>query len=62
MIGPPGSFKMENTAYIAEQQGWKQIDTGELLRREVQKKSEVGKKIVKAFDANRYGKYNFLKK
>jgi adenylate kinase family enzyme len=53
---------MENTAYIAEQQGWKQIDTGELLRREVQKKSEVGKKIVKAFDANRYGKYNFLKK
>lgn len=45
MLGPPGAFKKENALYISEQFGWKCIDTGDLLRKEVMKKTETGKKI-----------------
>ena len=55
-MGPPGSFRQENAAYIADQFGWKCITTGELLRKEVQKKSETGKKVQEAFQAFQYGK------
>jgi len=44
-MGPPGTFRKENAQAISEHFGWKCIDTGELLRREVNKKSELGKKI-----------------
>jgi adenylate kinase len=39
---------------MSEHFGWKCIDTGELLRREVTKKSEVGKKIQDAFKGYRF--------
>ena len=55
-MGPPGSFRQENTLYLAEQFGWKCISTGDLLRKEVLKKSEVGKKIQDAFKNYQYGK------
>lgn len=57
MMGPPGTFRKENTQHIAEHFGWKVIDTGELLRREVNKKSETGKKISDAFKSYRFGKF-----
>ena len=44
-MGPPGSFRQENAAFIGDQFGWKTITTGDLLRKEVKKKSETGKKI-----------------
>lgn len=55
-MGPPGSFRKENALYISEQFGWKCIDTGDLLRKEVLKKSELGKKIQDAFKSYRFGK------
>jgi adenylate kinase family enzyme len=42
--------------YLADQFGWKCISTGDLLRKEVLKKSEVGKKIQDAFKNYQYGK------
>jgi adenylate kinase family enzyme len=56
-MGPPGSFRKENAQHISEHFGWKCIDTGELLRREVSKKSELGKKIQDAFKSYRFGKW-----
>lgn len=45
LMGPPGSFRQENASFIADQFGWKCITTGELLRKEVAKKTETGKKV-----------------
>ena len=50
-MGPPGSFRQENATFIADQFGWKCITTGELLRKEVQKKTETGKKVQEAFQS-----------
>ena len=58
LMGPPGSFRQENAAFIADQFGWKCITTGELLRKEVSKKTETGKKVQEAFSAFQYGKLN----
>lgn len=55
-MGPPGSFRHENTMYLADLFGWKSISTGDLLRKEVMKKSEVGKKIQDAFKNYHFGK------
>ena len=56
MMGPPGAFRQENSLYLAEQMGWKCITTGDLLRKEVMKKSELGKKIQDSFKNYQYGK------
>lgn len=55
-MGQPGTFRKENATHIADHFGWKCIDAGELLRREINKKSEVGKKIQDAFKSYRFGK------
>lgn len=54
IMGQPGTFRKENATHIADHFGWKCIDAGELLRREVNKKSEVGKKIQDAFRGYRF--------
>jgi len=56
-MGAPGTFRKENATFISEHFGWKCIDAGELLRKEVNKKTEVGKKIQDAFKGYRFGKY-----
>ena len=56
LMGPPGSFRQENATFIADQFGWKCITTGDLLRKEVAKKTETGKKVQEAFQAFQYGK------
>lgn len=58
-MGTPGTFRKENSQHISEHFGWKCIDSGELLRREVNKKSELGKKIQDAFKSYRFGKFIF---
>jgi adenylate kinase family enzyme len=57
LMGPPGSFRQENSNFIADQFGWKCISTGELLKNEVKKKSEIGKKVQESFQAFQYGMY-----
>lgn len=56
LMGPPGCFRQENALFLSEHFGWKCITTGDLLRKEVSKKSELGKKIQDCFKSYKYGK------
>ena len=56
LIGPPGSEKKEYCKKIREQFGVSVIETGSLLRKEVQKQTDNGIKIQQAFDDKKYGK------
>ena len=44
-MGPPGSFRAENAKALGEQFSWKEIHTGEILKHQVNAKTEVGKLI-----------------
>lgn len=55
-MGPPGSFRQENAIQVSEAFQWRCISVGDLMRREVTKKTEVGKKITEAFKEYRFGK------
>lgn len=59
-MGPPGSSRQENALFLAEHFGWKCITTGDLLRKEVAKKSTLGQQISDSFKQFSYGKYKFL--
>lgn len=48
-MGPPGSAKQENSMALAEYFQWKFISTGDLLRREVNNKTEKGARISECF-------------
>ena len=53
---PPGSFRLENANYLKEQFTWRVIHTGEILRAQSEKKTELGKAISESFKAYQYGK------
>ena len=55
-MGPPGCFRQENALFLSEHFGWKCITTGDLLRKEVQKKTQIGKRIQECFKEYHYGK------
>jgi adenylate kinase family enzyme len=44
-MGPPGANRHEISLGLAEYFSWRYISTGDLLRKEVEKKSEEGKRI-----------------
>ena len=56
-MGAPGTFKTECSKAIAEENGWQSIQTGSLLKEEVSKKTELGKKISEAQKAYHFGRY-----
>ena len=55
-MGPPGSFRMEYANYLKEQFTWKAIHTGELLKQQAEKKTDLGKKISDSLKSYQYGK------
>jgi len=55
LVGPPGSNRKENALALAEYFNWQSISVGDLLSKEVSKKSEYGKAIIEAKKYYRYG-------
>jgi len=46
VMGPPGANRHEITLGLAEYFSWRYISCGDLIRKEIEKKSEDGKRIV----------------
>lgn len=55
IMGPPGSGRKENALSLAEHFGWACISIGDLLKKEISKKSEYGKAITESLKHYRYG-------
>ena len=54
MIGPAGSSRRDHCKKLAATYGLNVIETGSLLKLEVQKKTDLCAKIQAAFDENSY--------
>jgi adenylate kinase len=55
-VGPPGSNRKENALALAEHFNWSCISVGDLLKKEVSKKSDIGKTIADSLKQYKYGK------
>lgn len=56
-MGPPGCNRQDNAIALAEYFKWEPISVGDLLRKEVAKKTKEGERIAKCFAAHKNGKY-----
>ena len=57
LVGPPGSNRKEIALSLGEYFNWQSISVGDLLKKEISKKSEYGKAIIESQKYYRYGKY-----
>ena len=54
LFGPPGAGKGTQAKYLVKQLKSFQISTGDMLRNEIQKNSEIGKRIVEDMSDGRF--------
>ena len=57
MVGPPGSARKETALALGEYFNWSAISVGDLLNKELSKKSDFGKEIAESYKNLSYGKY-----
>ena len=60
MVGPPGSARKETALALGEYFNWSAISVGDLLNKEVSKKSDLGKEISESYKNQTYGKYHLF--
>ena len=54
LFGPPGAGKGTQSKYLVNKLNAFQISTGDLLREEVNKNSEIGKKIINVMNDGKF--------
>ena len=54
LFGPPGAGKGTQAKYLVKKLNNFQISTGDMLREEIQKNSEIGKKIIKDMNDGKF--------
>ena len=54
LFGPPGAGKGTQAKYLVKKLSNYQISTGDMLREEIQKDTEIGKRIVNDMDDGRF--------
>mgnify|MGYP000951172336 CR=1 FL=1 len=63
LFGPPGAGKGTQAKYLVKKLNAFQVSTGDMLRDEIQKDSEIGKKIINDMNDGKFvaeGKYEEL--
>ena len=60
VMGPPGCRKKEKALTLAEEFNYVTVSVGDLLEREISKKSELGKKIKESKSKCLCGNYNLI--
>ena len=54
LFGPPGAGKGTQSKYLVEKLNCFQISTGDMLRNEIKKDSEIGKKIIHSMNDGKF--------
>ena len=62
LIGPPGAGKGTQAKYLVEKLKNFQVSTGDILREEIQKNSEIGKKILDDMSSGKFVHDNIVNK
>ena len=60
LFGPPGAGKGTQARYLVKKLGGFQISTGDMLRDEIKKDSEIGKKIISYINDGRFVNYEIV--
>ena len=54
LFGPPGAGKGTQAKYLVEKLNGFQVSTGDMLREEIQKDTEIGRKIINDMDDGKF--------
>jgi len=54
LFGPPGAGKGTQAKYLVEKLNGFQVSTGDMLREEIQKNTEIGRKIINDMDEGKF--------